>query len=155
FFLFFFVAFIFFALIPIPSISAKAVLIKVTRSFLVVTGMFLALHHMRLLSQIIYFRFDISHPDNLRMRKVRTQIQYLTSLCKVIIIVAGVSFFLMGFENVRNVGVSLITSAGILGAVVGIAAQRSLANIISGFLIAFTQPLRLDDVVIKDGEWGR
>ena len=62
---------------------------------------------------------------------------------------------LMTFNQVRQVGVSILASAGIVGIVIGFAAQRSLGNLIAGIQIAITQPIRLDDVVIVEGEWGR
>jgi small-conductance mechanosensitive channel len=58
-------------------------------------------------------------------------------------------------EKAKTIGLSLLTSAGIIGIVVGFAAQKSLGLILAGIQIAFTQPIRLDDVVIVEGEWGR
>jgi small-conductance mechanosensitive channel len=62
---------------------------------------------------------------------------------------------LMVFESVRQFGASILASAGIAGIVVGLAAQRSIATLLAGFQIAMTQPIRVDDVVIVEGEWGR
>ena len=62
---------------------------------------------------------------------------------------------LMTFENIRQLGTSILASAGIIGIIVGVAAQRTLATFIAGFQIAVTQPIRLDDVVIVENEWGR
>ena len=62
---------------------------------------------------------------------------------------------MLTFKEARAVGVSLLTSAGILGIVVGFAAQKSLGLILAGIQIAFTQPIRIDDVVVVQGEWGR
>jgi small-conductance mechanosensitive channel len=62
---------------------------------------------------------------------------------------------LMVFDSVRQVGTTILASAGVAGIVVGFAAQRSIATLLAGFQIALTQPIRLDDVVIVEGEWGR
>ena len=62
---------------------------------------------------------------------------------------------LMVFDSVRQFGASILASAGIAGIVVGFAAQRSIATLLAGFQIALTQPIRLDDVVIVENEWGR
>jgi len=62
---------------------------------------------------------------------------------------------LMVFESVRQLGTSILASAGVLGIIVGFAAQKSIATVLAGFQIAMTQPIRLDDVVIVEGEWGR
>jgi small-conductance mechanosensitive channel len=72
----------------------------------------------------------------------------------VIIIITAVVAILMTFERVRQLGLSILASAGILGIIVGFAAQRSIATIFAGFQIAITQPIRIDDVVIVEGEWG-
>jgi small-conductance mechanosensitive channel len=61
----------------------------------------------------------------------------------------------MTFSKVRQLGTSILASAGIVGIIVGIAAQRSIATLLAGFQIAITQPIRLDDVVIVENEWGR
>jgi small-conductance mechanosensitive channel len=61
----------------------------------------------------------------------------------------------MSFATVRRIGAGLLTSAGIASVIVGFAAQRSLSNLLAGFQIAFTQPIRIDDVLVVEGEWGR
>jgi small-conductance mechanosensitive channel len=61
----------------------------------------------------------------------------------------------MLFQEVRHVGTSLLASAGIVGIIAGLAAQKTLANVIAGFQIALAQPVRQDDVVVVEGEWGR
>ena len=108
-----------------------------------------------LASRAIYKKFEISHHDNLRSRKVRTQLEFIQRLIDVILIVVGVSLTLLTFDSVRTVGTSLLASAGIASVIIGFAAQKSLGNLIAGFQVAFTQPIRVDDVVIVEGEWGR
>lgn len=66
-----------------------------------------------------------------------------------------ISIALMTIESVRQLGVSLLASAGVTGIIIGFAAQRSFGQVFSGIQIAFTQPIRLDDVVVIEGEWGR
>lgn len=72
-----------------------------------------------------------------------------------IILFIGIALALMSFPAVRTIGTSLLASAGVAGLVVGFAARPALGNLIAGLQIALTQPIRLDDVVIVDGEWGR
>jgi len=62
---------------------------------------------------------------------------------------------LMLFAEVREIGASLLASAGIVGVVAGFAAQKTIANLFAGFQIALAQPMRLDDVIVVEGEWGR
>jgi small-conductance mechanosensitive channel len=104
---------------------------------------------------LLYVRFDIKQNNNLTQRKMRTQIEFLQKTISVFVIFIAVAIALMSFARVREMGTSLIASAGIASVIIGFAAQKSIANLLAGFQIAFTQPLRLDDVVIVEGEWGR
>jgi len=103
---------------------------------------------------IILSRYDITAKDNLEARRVATQIRVIQRMIVAVIIVLTVAFMLMIFPRVRQVGVSLLASAGVLGIVLGFAAQKTLGNFIAGIQIALAQPIRLDDVVIVEGEWG-
>lgn len=99
-------------------------------------------------------RFDLSAPDNLRARKATTQINLLQRVVTFIIILISVAAALMTIPGVRSYGTSLLASAGVAGIVLGFAAQQTLANVLAGIQIAVTQPLRYDDAVVIDGEWG-
>ena len=72
----------------------------------------------------------------------------------VIVVLVAVASMLMVFDKVRQLGVSLLASAGVVGIILGFAAQKSIATLFAGIQIAITQPIRLDDVVIVEGEWG-
>jgi small-conductance mechanosensitive channel len=93
-------------------------------------------------------------PDNLKARKVVTQVRILRRIVAAIVIVLALGILLMQYEPFRELGTGLLASAGIVGIVVGIAAQRTLGNVVAGIQIAFTQPIRVDDVVIVEGEFG-
>lgn len=73
----------------------------------------------------------------------------------VLLIYLALVVVLMSFDRLRDLGTGLLASAGVAGIVLGLAAQRAVSNLIAGFQIAFTQPIRIDDVVIVEGEWGR
>jgi len=103
----------------------------------------------------ILYRQDITASDNLRQRKAATQIRVLSRVLHFLIWVFVLSAMLLSFDAVQEIGVSLLASAGITGIIVGFAAQKTLGNIIAGIQIALTQPIRIDDVVIVEGEWGR
>lgn len=107
------------------------------------------------LRELILLRYDITASDNLKARAVSTQVNVLVRIAVVVVIVLAGATMLMTFDTVRQVGVSLLASAGIAGIIIGFAAQRSLATLLAGIQIAITQPIRLDDVVIVEGEWGR
>lgn len=90
----------------------------------------------------------------LRARRVYTQAQLLTRIVIFIVVVIGISAALMTFPGVRQLGASLLASAGVAGIVIGFAARPVLSNLLAGVQIALTQPIRLEDVVIVEGEWG-
>ncbi|MGY5848455.1 mechanosensitive ion channel family protein [Salegentibacter sp. HM20] len=100
-------------------------------------------------------RYDVSTQDNLKARKVYTQFMILENIIIFIIILLAVGIALMSFDSIRSIGLSLLTSAGIAGIIIGLAAQKAIGTLLAGIQIAITQPIRLDDVVIVDGEWGR
>jgi len=103
----------------------------------------------------ILTQYDVSARDNLKARAIHTQINVLVKILLVVIAVFAASSMLMTFERVRQVGVSILASAGVIGIIVGFAAQKSIATLFAGIQIAVTQPIRIDDVVIVEGEWGR
>ncbi len=105
--------------------------------------------------ELILLRYDLTACDNLKAREVSTQVNVLVKIAAVVILVVAGATMLMTFDKVRQVGVSLLASAGIVGIIVGFAAQKSLATLFAGIQIAITQPIRIDDVVIVEGEWGR
>jgi len=103
---------------------------------------------------IILGRFDVGVRDNLKARVIHTQLTVLVRIVMVIGIVIAGAGILMTFDKIRQVGMSILASAGILGIIIGFAAQRSLGTLIAGLQIALTQPIRLDDVVVVEGETG-
>lgn len=103
----------------------------------------------------MYHRYDISKPINLKERKIRTQLQFIRKLVVGLIIIVATCVVLLSFESLRKMGASLLTGVGVSGIIIGFAAQKSLADFLAGFQIAFTQPIRIDDVLVVEGEWGR
>ena len=98
------------------------------------------------------YRTDVA--DNLIARKVQTQLHVLR---RVVILVVGVvtfSVMLMTFPGIRQIGASLLASAGLAGLIVGMAMRPTLSSLIAGMQIALTQPIRMDDVVVVEGQWG-
>lgn len=93
--------------------------------------------------------------DNLRARRIHTQARVLSRTAMFVVFMAGLSMVLMTFPGARQLGASLLASAGVVGLVAGIAARPVFANLIAGLQLALAQPIRLDDVLIVKGEWGR
>ncbi|GAB2779667.1 small-conductance mechanosensitive channel [Hymenobacter luteus] len=104
---------------------------------------------------LVQHHYRLTDDDNLRVRKLFTQLQFVKKLAVTLIIFVATALVLMSFATVRKIGTGLLTSAGIASVIVGFAAQRSISNLLAGFQIAFTQPIRLDDVLVVEGEWGR
>jgi small-conductance mechanosensitive channel len=106
-------------------------------------------------SDVMSTKYPMDTPDNLEARRVQTQLRMLRRVSTIAVSVIAGSIMLMTFPGVRHVGVSLFASAGVAGIVIGLAMRPTISNLVSGVQIAFTQPIRLDDVVIVNGEWGR
>ena len=99
-------------------------------------------------------KYDITADDNLHARRVFTQFTILERVIVFLIVIFAIGIALMSFDNIRAIGISFLTSAGIAGIILGFSAQKMLATLVAGIQIAITQPIRLDDVVIVEGEWG-
>jgi small-conductance mechanosensitive channel len=105
--------------------------------------------------ELVLSRYHLDAADNQEARGIYTQVTVLRKVALAIIGVFAFASMLMVFDSVRQVGTTILASAGVAGIVVGFAAQRSIATLLAGFQIALTQPIRIDDVVIVENEWGR
>lgn len=110
---------------------------------------------VKVLEDYVYHTFDIQKADNLKERKIRTQLQFIRRMAITLILILTVCAILLSFNNLRKIGTGLLTGVGVGGIIIGFAAQKSLSNLLAGFQLAFTQPLRIDDVLVVEGEWGR
>ncbi|MEG8223730.1 mechanosensitive ion channel [Sphingomonas sp. HH69] len=110
---------------------------------------------MRATRVMIERSVDINAEDNLKARQRHTRVRILYRVAQSVIAVLVIAMILMAIPGVRTIGVTLAASAGLVGLAVGAAAQPALKNLIAGIQMAFSEPIRLDDVVIVEGEWGR
>ncbi|MFD1255495.1 mechanosensitive ion channel family protein [Mucilaginibacter terrae] len=136
----------------------KAYLIALDRVIgimLIVSFSVLLIRAIRVLEDYIYHFYDLNKADNLKERKIRTQLKFLRKLLVAIIIFVTIALVLLSFESFRKIGTGLLTGVGIGGIIIGFAAQSSLGNLLAGLQLAFTQPIRIDDVLVVEGEWGR
>jgi small-conductance mechanosensitive channel len=92
--------------------------------------------------------------DNLEARRIQTQTRVLARSLQGLVVLIGLALMLMIFPAARQIGASLLASAGVVGIVAGFAARPVLGNLIAGLQIGLSQPIRLDDVVIVENEWG-
>ena len=99
--------------------------------------------------------YDTAQDSNLAHRKFVTQVRFFRRLVVTGIIIISGSLLLISFQGSRKVGLSVLTSAGVVSVLIGFAAQKTLANLMAGIQIAFNQQIRLDDAVVVEKEWGR
>ena len=128
---------------------------KIGSILLIISIAWAAIAVLRASKKVILSKYDTSKKDNLRQRKFLTQFNIMESIIYFMIILISIGASLMLFEDVRQLGVSLFASAGVAGIIIGFAAQKLIATVLAGLQIAITQPIRLDDVVIIENEWGR
>jgi small-conductance mechanosensitive channel len=107
-----------------------------------------------LINDVVAARYDVTAPDNLVAREITTRFAVMQRILAASIVVITVCLILMSIPSIRQIGVTLFASAGIAGIVAGLAARPALTNLIAGIQLALTQPIRIDDVVIIEGEWG-
>jgi len=128
---------------------------KGTSILLIMAVSLISFQAVALGEKLVLTKFDIAVADNLRARKVHTQLQVISKTLDIFIGLFTVASILMLFDEVRHLGTSILASAGVVGVILGFAAQKTIANLFAGFQVALAQPIRLDDVVIVEGEWGR
>lgn len=100
-------------------------------------------------------RFPTGVADNRVARRVHTQVAILRRVTVAVIVIVTLGAVLLTFPGVSGIGASLLASAGVLSVVAGIAAQSTLGNVVAGIQLAFSDAIRVDDVVVVEGEWGR
>src|SRR5690554_1552112 len=115
----------------------------------------LGLRVVKTIQYVVMLKNPMDMADNLNARRIQTQTRVLVQTLCVFVIIFGAAAMLMTFPGARQFGTSILASAGLAGLAVGFAARPVLGNLIAGLQIAITQPIRLDDVVIVENEWGR
>lgn len=146
-------------MLVIPSLTIPVAFLSLIRHILSLLFIgclaWILISIVAIFKNLIFRRYDVTVKDNLKARMVHTQIEVIERILIAIISIIALSTMLMTFEKVRQVGVSILASAGVIGIIVGFAAQKSIATLFAGIQIAITQPFRIDDVVIVENEWGR
>lgn len=128
---------------------------KLNTLLLIVFSAWFAIQLIRAAVRYFQKTIDINAADNLHARRSMTQLMVFQAIANSIVVVVTIVLCLMTFDTAKAIGISILTSAGIIGIVVGFAAQKSLGLVLGGLQIALTQPIRIDDVVVVEGEWGR
>lgn len=143
--------------LPLMRMNLKilAVLDRMIGIALIISFASILIGIVRIVEDYVYHAYDLHKADNLRERKIRTQLQFLKKFVFAVIFILTGCAILLSFDSLRKIGAGLLTGVGIGGIIIGFAAQKSLGNLLAGFQIAFTQPIRIDDVLVVEGEWGR
>ena len=131
-----------------PVVRALALALIATVGWLMAVAVFVV-------ADLALARYDVDVVDNRHARRIRTQISLLRRLAVVVIAVLAAAAMLLTFPAARAAGASILASAGVISIVAGLAAQTSLANVFAGLQLAFTDAIRVDDVVVVEDEWGR
>ncbi|MDD5038863.1 MAG: mechanosensitive ion channel, partial [Dehalococcoidales bacterium] len=143
--------------LPLLEISSGLLYIfnSVFRSLFIISVAWLIIGLTAVGEVIVLSRYDIAAKDNLKARAIYTQTQTIRKILGAIVVTVAVALILMGFDSFRQLGTGILASAGIASVVIGLAAQKIFGNFLAGIQIAFTQPIRIDDVVIVENEWGK
>ena len=110
---------------------------------------------MNVVNDLFAVRYKPELQDSIAARRAKTQVQVLRRIGGILVAFIAFAAMLMTFPTIWNIGAGLFASAGAAGLVVGMAARPTLSNLLAGVQIALTEPIRLDDVVVVEGEWGR
>lgn len=109
---------------------------------------------IHILKKRLLNRYNIDFEDNLTSRKLHTQINILERVVVFIIIIVTIGLMLISIESIKEIGVGIFASAGVVGIIVGLSAQKMVGAVLAGIQIAISQPFRIDDAVVVEGEWG-
>jgi small-conductance mechanosensitive channel len=145
--------------IALPSLdihsSVDALVQHVVALLLIVVVGWLIIRAMLVIEDMLVEQFRLDVPDNLRARRVRTQFEVFRRVASVAVFVVSLGLALTTFQWANTLGDTVLASAGIAGLAVSITARPTIENLIAGLQIALTEPIRLEDVVIANGEWGQ
>jgi small-conductance mechanosensitive channel len=138
-----------------PSSSAAYVIQHVLEISYIAAFTWLTTALIKIVHGSLIHRLPEDVQDNVSARRIRTQVDLLRQISIGLVLFIGFAAILMTFPSIRNVGAGLFASAGVAGLVLGMAARPTLGNLIAGIQIALTQPIRIDDAVVVEGQFGR
>lgn len=135
-----------------PGISAT--LFHIVELLLIACAAWIAVRLTEVIGDVLAARYVVDVADNLQARKIQTQFKVLRGISAALIMLIALGLMLLTFPGVRAVGATLFASAGAAGIILGLAARPVLSNLLAGVQIALAQPIRLEDSVVVEGEWG-
>ncbi|HET8859718.1 mechanosensitive ion channel family protein [Marivirga sp.] len=136
------------------SVSLTKWLLLISESLIILSFTIIAVRLVYFSQDVVNNKFKVDMPDNLKERQVLTQVTFIRKIVVFLIVMIGLSLFLLQFDGVRKYGATFLTSAGVAGIIIGLAAQKTIGNLLAGVQIAFTQPIKIGDAVLVEKEWG-
>jgi small-conductance mechanosensitive channel len=132
----------------------SSLLVPQKQNFLIICFAWLLIIFLRKSKRMFLKGFDISAEDNLKARKIYTQINLLEKIIIFVIALLAIGFILISFDSIKKIGYGIFASAGLAGIFIGLSAQKVVGALLAGIQIAFTQPFRIEDAVFVENEWG-
>jgi small-conductance mechanosensitive channel len=139
--------------LPLPP-SPRLMLEHLSGLGVIAGTAWLAILLVQIASDFLSARYRTDVANNLAARRIQTQLQMLRRIVVILVVVVALAVMLMTFPPIKQIGEGILASAGLASLVIGMAMKSTFSNLIAGAQIAFTQPFRLDDAVVIDGEWG-
>ncbi len=137
------------------NIQAFVIIKHILKLAIIFSVTWLLVRFINLGKVIVLRQYDISQKDNLRARQVYTQFKIIERILVFIVVLLALAIALTTFEGIKKIGFSIFASAGVAGIILGLAAQKLIGTVLAGIQLAITEPIRIDDVVIVENEWGR
>jgi small-conductance mechanosensitive channel len=143
-----------FSFVDLSDYLSNQLLTIIKRGLVIATSSFLTVETVHIIKNRLLLRYDITREDNLKYRKLHTQVNLLEKVIVFLIILTATGIFLISIESIREIGVGIFASAGVVGIIIGLSAQKIVGALLAGIQIAITQPFRVDDAVVVENEWG-
>jgi len=138
-----------------PSDSYLSFAKSFINTILIASIGWVAMQILYTIEAVLYqYMVDLNHDQHVRIKAIYTKMLIFRNILTVIIVVITIAAILMSFSSVRNIGISLLASAGFLTAIIGLASQRTLFSLFSGIQIAVSQPIKIGDIVVIEKESG-
>jgi small-conductance mechanosensitive channel len=155
----FFLSCLFIALPTIPSLPGEleSTIKQILAMAIVISLGWFAIGCIYVFQSVTLRRYDLKAENNIQARRVHTQFQLFRRMLISFVVIIDIGALLWTFNDPRiwHYGSGLLASAGVASVIIATAARSTAANFFAGLQIAFTEPLRIDDVVVVQGEWGR
>lgn len=143
-----------FQYVDLSDYLSDKILNTIQKGLIIACGTIIIIQIVRLIKTNILKRYDITKENNLKSRKLHTQINLLEKVVVFVIVFIGIGLVLMTIESIREIGIGIFASAGVAGIIIGLSAQKIVGTLLAGIQLAITQPFRVDDAVLVENEWG-